>query len=52
MEIVVAGHPSKNIAADLSTSQRTVENHRASTVKKADATSLPALRSVEIQDSI
>jgi two-component system, chemotaxis family, CheB/CheR fusion protein len=34
MDLIVAGHPSKNIAADLHISQRTVENHRASIASK------------------
>ncbi len=43
MEQVLAGHPSKNIAADLSLSQRTVESHRAAIMKKTGTESLPAL---------
>ncbi len=43
MTMILAGHPSKNIAADLGISQRTVESHRASIMKRTGAASLPAL---------
>ena len=43
MNLVLAGHPSKNIAADLNISQRTVENHRAAIMTKTGSKSIPAL---------
>jgi two-component system CheB/CheR fusion protein len=43
MTMVLAGTPSKNIAADLGISRRTVENHRASIMHRTGSRSLPAL---------
>jgi two-component system CheB/CheR fusion protein len=48
MDMVLAGQPSKNIAADLGISQRTVENHRASIMHRTGAKSLPALARLAI----
>ena len=51
MRLVLAGHPSKNIAADLGISQRTVENHRAAIMQRMGARSLPELaRQVMVAD--
>lgn len=43
MTRVLAGEPSKNIAADLGISQRTVETHRAAIMRRTGAQSLPGL---------
>lgn len=43
MAMVLDGHPSKNIAADLKLSQRTVENHRAEIMHRSGCKSLPEL---------
>jgi two-component system CheB/CheR fusion protein len=48
MDLVLSGHPSKNIAVDLGISQRTVENHRAAIMRRTGATSLPALARLAI----
>ena len=43
MEMILVGHPNKNIASDLAISQRTVEHHRAAIMEKTGSKSLPAL---------
>jgi two-component system, chemotaxis family, CheB/CheR fusion protein len=43
MDLVVAGHPSKNIAADLHISQRTVENHRAGIASRTGSNSFAGM---------
>jgi two-component system CheB/CheR fusion protein len=46
MDMVLAGHPNKNIAADLGISQRTVENHRAGVMHRMGVKSIPELARV------
>jgi two-component system CheB/CheR fusion protein len=48
LELVLEGLPSKNIAADLGISQRTVDNHRAAIMKKTGSKTLSALIRVAI----
>jgi two-component system CheB/CheR fusion protein len=43
---VLAGHPSKNIAAALGISQRTVETHRAGIMQRMGVRTIPALARV------
>ena len=43
LDHVIAGSPSKIIAAELRLNQRTVENHRAAIMAKIGAKSLPEL---------
>ena len=43
LDLVLAGHPSRKIAANLGISQRTVDNHRAAIMRKTGSKSLPAL---------
>ena len=51
MILIIAGHPNKNIAADLGISQRTVETHRAAIMRKTGAASLPALARIAVAAS-
>jgi two-component system CheB/CheR fusion protein len=43
LDMVMAGAPSKNIAADLGISQRTVESHRAQVMHKLSVRTIPDL---------
>jgi two-component system CheB/CheR fusion protein len=43
LTMVMAGEPSKNIAADLGISQRTVESHRAQVMHKLGVRTIPDL---------
>jgi FixJ family two-component response regulator len=48
LQRVLAGDPSKNIAADLGISRRTVENHRASIMRKTGAKSIADLARIAL----
>jgi DNA-binding CsgD family transcriptional regulator len=48
LELVLAGRPNKLIAWELGISQRTVETHRASIMKKTGSKSLPGLARLAI----
>ena len=52
MDRVLDGQPSKNISADLGISQRTVENHRASIMRKTGCRSLPELARLALAASL
>ena len=52
MALVVAGDRSKTIAANLGISQRTVENHRASIMRKTGSLSIPALVRFSIRAAV
>lgn len=43
LDLVLADHPSKNIAADLGISQRTVENHRAEITRRSGSKSMSGM---------
>ncbi len=48
LAMVLDGHPSKNIAANLGISQRTVEKHRASIMSRTEARSIPELARIAL----
>ncbi len=51
LERILLGDPNKNIAADLGISQRTVESHRASVMRKTGCKTLPALVRLSVRAS-
>ena len=48
-ELVVAGKPNKEIAAELGTAERTIKLHRAEVMKKMQATSVASLVQIALQ---